>query len=102
MVHKNARAVNGSLAGGAWETFTTERPLLADYMPGGSGCAASLPTTVVHSRIFHAVTNPPVTYGSVFAKASTGSLVGVEKNNAAPSTGSAKAPARTSSPRAMD
>jgi len=57
------------------------------------------PTTVVHFRTPQRVTSPLVTYASALAKSSTSWEEGPRNTSTAPSTGSARAPARTTSPR---
>ena len=98
MVHKNARTVNDCFGSSMTPGLRSRRL----QSPGGRGWAAPSPTTVVQSRTFQSVTRPPVTYGSSFANClDHGLCEGAEKNSTAPSTGSAKAPPSSSSPRAM-
>jgi len=70
MVHKNARAVKekgsdlffpSQVTGVRRQVRKNKLDPFSRYTPGGSGLAASLPTTVVHARTFQPVTSPPVT-----------------------------------------
>src|SRR5439155_613856 len=58
------------------------------------------PTTVVQARTRQRTTSPWRTYGSATANASATAGESPRKSSTALSTGSASAPARTSSPRA--
>src|SRR5437867_3612451 len=59
------------------------------------------PTTVVHGRTRQRVTSPCRTYGSAAANASAAAGESPRKSTTTPSAGSANAPPRTNSPRAI-
>src|SRR3954462_2282203 len=77
-------------------TRSARQPLYEGFC---SGFSANSPTTVVHSRTRHLVTSPLTTYGSFVANASATAGDDALNSRTVPSTGLAKAPPSTSSPR---